>query len=138
MVLQQTMQPLLGSSDGGVSRLEVLSGPTGRRSWPGEVKARIVAESLLPGASVSEVARRHGLVPQHLTSWRRAARDGRLALPGDDGAPTFVPLLVETSDSSGPGSAPVEIEAGGVIVRLPADCAAGRIAEVAAALARAL
>jgi len=44
--------------------LEVL--PVGGRSrrnrkWPDEVKARIVAETLMPGASVSDVARRHGV-----------------------------------------------------------------------------
>ncbi|MDB5661563.1 MAG: transposase, partial [Cypionkella sp.] len=39
----------------GVSRIEVLDGPTGRRRWPDEVKARIVAESLVPGARVCDV-----------------------------------------------------------------------------------
>ncbi|WP_271610510.1 transposase [Bradyrhizobium sp. CCBAU 21359] len=34
--------------------------------WSEEVKGRIVAESYAPGAVVSEVARRHGISPQHL------------------------------------------------------------------------
>ena len=134
--MQQRVQHLLDAAEGDVSRLEVLSGPTGRRSWPEEVKARIVAESLQPGARVGDVARRHGLAPQHLTAWRRAAREGRLVLPGDEAEPAFVPLLVE--EAAGTRPAAVEIAAGGVIVRLPADSAAARIASVAAALVRAL
>lgn len=31
------------------------------RKWPNELKARIVAETLMPGASVSYVTRRHGV-----------------------------------------------------------------------------
>ena len=51
-----------------------------RRRWSDEVKARIVAESYVPGAVVSEVARRHEMSPQHLSAWRKAARDGLLKL----------------------------------------------------------
>ncbi|MCK1590182.1 transposase, partial [Bradyrhizobium sp. 169] len=45
---------------GSVSRLEVLEGPSGPRVRSEAERARIVAESLLPGAQVSEVARKHG------------------------------------------------------------------------------
>jgi transposase-like protein len=62
--------------NGFAGRVEVIEGPSGRRSWPDDVKARIVRESLEPGATVSEVARRHRISPQHLTLWRRAARQG--------------------------------------------------------------
>jgi hypothetical protein len=47
-----------GSSVGAVRRLEVLEGPSGRRVRSEAERARIAAESLLPGAQVSEVARK--------------------------------------------------------------------------------
>ncbi len=39
-------------------RVKVLTGPGRRRRWSAEDKARIVAEAMAPGATVSEVARR--------------------------------------------------------------------------------
>ncbi|WP_143534182.1 transposase [Rhizobium sullae] len=62
--------------------LEVLttrkSGREVHRQWPDEVKAQIVSESLRPGAMVKEVAERHGLNPNHLSTWRTMARQGKL------------------------------------------------------------
>lgn len=69
--------------NGFAGRVEVIEGPSGRRSWPDDVKARIVRESLEPGATVSEVARRHRISPQHLTLWRRAARQVACRFPLD-------------------------------------------------------
>jgi hypothetical protein len=42
-------------------RVEVLTGPGRRRRWSADEKARIVAETLVPGARVSEVAHGFGL-----------------------------------------------------------------------------
>jgi transposase len=47
---------------------------------------------LSPGAIVSEVARRHDISPQHLFTWRKAARAGALSSPADT-APLFVPVV---------------------------------------------
>lgn len=57
------------NADGGVTtvrRIELITGTGRRRRWSADDKARIVVESLKPGANVSEVARRHGLSPQQL------------------------------------------------------------------------
>src|SRR3954452_6974169 len=68
-------------------RLEVVE--TGRRRrWTEEAKRRIVEESFAPGATVSAVARRHGLAPAHLFAWRRLSRE---SAPQD--GPKFVPLV---------------------------------------------
>ena len=53
----------LFDESGCIDRLEVLVGPSGRRTWPDDVKARVVLESYAPGAKVCDVARRHGMAP---------------------------------------------------------------------------
>ena len=44
-------------------RIEVITGVAGRRYWPEHQRLRIVEESLVPGESVSAVARRKGVAP---------------------------------------------------------------------------
>lgn len=125
---------------GFAGRLEVIEGPSGRRSWSDESKARIVRESYEPGARVSEVARRHRMSPQQLTLWRRAAREGRLSL--GDGCKEavrdtpFVPLIIATEQGEPVSieSAWIAIEMNGIAVKLPAKTAASRIAEIVFAL----
>jgi transposase len=88
---------------GFAGRLEVIEGSSGRRSWPDSLKAQNVRKSLEPGVTVSEVARRHRMSPQHLTLWRRAAREGRLTLSADrddnGGGGGFVPLAIDAGRS---------------------------------------
>lgn len=133
--MQENAQFLLAGRGRVVERLEVLCGPTGRRSWPDALKARIVAESFETGARVVEVARRHSVSPQQVTAWRRQARQGRLALPAEEET-AFAGLLVEDARPAPSVLAqrPIEIETTGVIVRLAADASALRVAEIAAAL----
>src|SRR5271165_5629499 len=59
---------------GGFRRIEILTGPGRRRRWSAEEKARIVEETLVPGARVSEVARRWQVCSQQVFGWRRTAR----------------------------------------------------------------
>jgi transposase len=78
--------------------VEVLTQPERRRRWSSEQKLAIVAETLQPGASATQVARRYGVSTGLLYTWRRLARDGALSppaavLPGTE----FVPVQLAPS-----------------------------------------
>ena len=74
-----------------VSRLEVVE--TGRRRrWSEDEKLRIVAESLRGPRLVSATARRYGISPSLLYTWRRAFRVKPIGV--EDSAPGFVPAIV--------------------------------------------
>ena len=72
-------------------RLEVVQ--TGRRRrWSEDEKLRIVMESLQEPRQASATARRHGISPALLFTWRRTFSVGRGAVSGP--APGFVPAVV--------------------------------------------
>jgi transposase len=112
-----------------VRRLEVITGTGRRRRFSDDDKARIIEETLLPGAVVSAVARRHGLTPQQLFSWRRQARRPATAIV--EAPPLFVPAVVESAPGlsqppsqsgrtrkGGWSAGLIEVEIGGVTVRI--------------------
>jgi transposase len=59
-----------------------------RRRWSDDEKARIVEETLAPGAKVTDVARRNDVAASVLFTWRRKAR-----VPATAVAP-FVPVNI--------------------------------------------
>lgn len=125
-----------------VSRIEVLDGPTGRRRWPDDLKARIVAESFQPGARVCDVAAKYGLIARHLSGWRGQARKGELVVP-INAAPTFVPLVIEPSapDTAAEARADtgvIRVEICGAILHVAPDCSPERAAALASALRKEL
>ncbi len=70
-------------------KVEVITSVQRRRRWSAAEKMRMVEESLKPGASVSLVARRHGVNPNQLFTWRRLAAHGALtaAAAGEEVVP---------------------------------------------------
>jgi transposase len=103
----------------------------GRRRWSEEEKGRIVAASYAPGAVVSEVARRHEISPQHLFAWRKAVRDGWLALPADAAA-TFVPVVMAARKpaAAAPSAPSITIETAGIVVHAECGVDVGWLAAV--------
>ena len=63
----------------------------GKREWPLNLKARIVAETLIEGETVKGVAGRYDLIPSTVSDWRRMAQQGKLVLPNLDGM-EFLPV----------------------------------------------
>jgi transposase len=125
-----------------VRRLEVITGAGARRRWSNAEKACIVEEATAPGAVVSQVARRHGMAPQHLFTWIRQARR-----PRTEPAHLFVPALVDAApiptlpralrprQARGQDrAAAIEMEIAGVVVRIGADASEAAIAAVIRAL----
>lgn len=117
--------------------LEVLPvGGRGRRNrkWPDELKARIVAETLVPGSAVNAVALRHGVPANHLSSWRTLARTGRLVLPAPEDPAEFASLIVGPGDNAPLGKTGAEgrpeIVMGAVVIRLEVGASAERIVSV--------
>jgi transposase len=108
------------------------------RKWPDELKARIVAETLVPGATVNAVAWRHGVPANHLSSWRTLARNGRLVLPAPEDPAEFASLIVgpfedASREEAGAMDRP-EIVMGAVVIRLEAGASAERIVSIARGL----
>lgn len=128
------------SADVPVQRFEVFTGAGRRRDWSDEEKDQILAESS-GEMSVSAVARRHGLSPGHLFTWRRQAREQREpAVP-----PMFVPAVIDraveppppprkTIARHAPPIAAIELEVGGAIVRIASGTESATIAAVIQAL----
>lgn len=109
----------------------------GKRDWPPELKARIVAETLIEGETVNAVAKRYELIPSTVSDWRRMARQGKLVLPNLDGM-DFVPVEIEAPAAQplpATSTSTLDVIKGDVTVQLDAATPAPRIAEIAKALA---
>ena len=116
------------------------SGP--RRRWSDEEKARIVRETLRPGVSVAEVARRHALNANLLFGWRRLHQRGLLGSGSEPPSTRLVPVKVtsaETTSSSASAASPpgsIEIELPNARLRVTGEVTTEQLAAVLTALAR--
>ena len=112
-----------------VRRLEVITGSCGRRRWSADEKAQILEEATAPGAVVSEVARHHGMSPQHLFTWLRQAKRQAAASPL-----AFTPVVVAPDppqSALAPGrEAVIEVAVAGAVIRVPSGVDAATLALV--------
>lgn len=76
-----------------------------RRRFSVEQKLAVVTEASAPGANISEIARRHDLVPAQVFKWRRLAELGVIGIPGASELPSFV--AVELTKEAAPLPLPI-------------------------------
>ncbi len=101
-------------------RMDIRTGVGRRRRWTAQEKGRIVAETLNAGVCVAEIARRHDMSSQHLFNWIRAAKEGRLVLPAEEGAAFVAVVATATEMRKAPNAAastPIEIGIRDFVVR---------------------
>ena len=94
-----------------------------RRRWSAARKAVIVAESLVAGAKVSEVAARHGVNADMLSAWRGQVSAGGMTRSRPKSAPissavTFAPVKVVTAGSQSDARADLRPAAGAIEIVL--------------------
>ena len=110
-----------GSMGVGVSRLEVIEGPSGRRRRSKAERARVAAESMMPGVTVADAARQHGATCWQIYDWRKQLRKGNLVVRESMASlPDFAEMLVGDCSVAAPAAADrsdIEIVAGDVVTR---------------------
>ena len=95
-----------------------------RRRWPAARKAVIVAESLVAGAKVSEVAARHGVNANMLSAWRGQVLAGGMPTGSAPKAAlissafTFAPVKVVAREPQPDARADIRTAAGAIEIVL--------------------
>lgn len=86
-------------------RIEVITRSDRRRSWTLDQKREIVAESLGPGLTPTEVARKHAISSGQLYTWRQQVLGGQMTLLSH-APPDFA--QVEMTSAPQPSEAPAD------------------------------
>jgi transposase len=135
-------------------RMEIITRGERRRSWTADQKSQIVAESLGPELTPTEVARKHGISTGQLYTWRRQRLNIQTAVV-TRAAPRFAEVDLAPGPSPVEATDPQSLEApaplaplapsrpeglievvlpGGVVVRMDAHVDGGALRRVLAAL----
>ena len=93
---------MVSTKGAALRRVEVITGTERRRRWSDDEKARVLEQTMQPGAVISEVARRNDLTPQQLFTWRRQSRRVAARLATIDASSAFVPAVIDDRVAAAP------------------------------------
>ena len=110
----------------GDDRGVVLSPGLVRRRWSAAKKAAIIRETLVPGARISDVARRWQMDPQQIYRWRHSegvTHHRRPMLRSQPATPGFVPIITDAwpadaAAPAAPATPAIEVKLAGAVVRV--------------------
>jgi transposase len=86
-----------------------------RRRYGADLKAQILAECNVPGASVAKVAMAHGINANIVHGWRKQAREAGVATVSERFVPVAIAQVAPAADER---RIDVELRRGGVTVKL--------------------
>lgn len=85
-----------------MAKVEILTGADRQRRWSTEQKLSILQEAFSADGSVSDVARRHDVLPQQIYAWRKKFSPPKLKSPE---TVSFIPVsLIGASESPSDGA----------------------------------
>ena len=118
-----------------MGQVTVFSGPERRRRWSDDQRLRILGEAFAPGASPTEVARRHEISTGLLYTWRkRLVAHGAAPALEDKRCPDFAEaVMIADRDCQ----VPVPVPGPALVVDLPRDRRVTIFASASPALAAA-
>ena len=108
---------MTGQTEAGRTETQAAAKPR-RGQWSEQQRGRIVADSRVAGASIQEVAHRHGVRPNLLSSWRRQTAKSKVATKT-----RFAAVRLSAALPAAPGSIEIDVNGGCIRVRGIVDAA---------------
>ena len=106
-------------------RIAAATGSVRRRRWSAAEKAAIIRDTLVPGARVSDVARRWQVDPQQVYRWRhsKGVTHRRRMRRSHTAGPAFVPIVTDAMPAGEAAPAAlaspvIEVRLAGAVVRV--------------------
>lgn len=98
-----------------MGQITVFSGPERRRRWSDEQRLQILTEAFAPGASPTDVARRHEISTGLLYTWRKKLSVGTAApASGSEGCPSFAEAVIVGGDTPA-----MPVSSAAIVIDLP-------------------
>ena len=88
-----------------------------RRRHDDELKARVLSECSVPGASVAQVALAHGLNANLVHKWRRQTRGAKLSVTAPE-MTTFIPVTMTPATPAVVNDIRIELRRGALAVNV--------------------
>lgn len=102
--------------------MDTSQGRRRNKRWPEALKREIVAATLVPGASVSVVARQHNVNANQVFSWRRRYGLAEKPLAAPPSTSGLVPVTITPEPENEGGASPTPTTSDTIEIEIGGDC----------------